>query len=814
MPSAAPASTPRSGHGPAGALSVRAYLAAMVGVLAVALIAVGAYQTSSAFATARGDAGLDTAFQARLAAETLALSMDEASAFTAGTAANPSVLQLFTAAGEDEAQCSLTAGGTGPFPEGSIHFLDPTGSLFCSSVAEGIDRQGIDYGGLDWFASVTSGEAGSPVVAEPFVDPATQKLSVAFAAPVIDPAGGSTGVVVYALPVDGVAASLRSTYGGRAHLSFHVAWTATGQLVSSSEVSTSTTMDSALPLLAAPPNDAIPGLDGVSRFYRAWAGANTGFSVTAGVPEAATLSEARRQLWGQLRLTVLALGITLGFGLLVNRRIGRPLRQLTKDVDEAGRAVAPEPVAADGPQEVRQLVEAFNGMLAARASVEEQLRQRAMVDELTGLPNRVVALDRLSHALERRGQGLVAVLSIDLDRFSLVNESLGRDVGDRMLIMVAGQIKSVLRPEDTIARFYGDEFVIVCEGMASRDDAGRVGDRIAESLRQPLHSGEFEATISVSIGIAVGRCGTDNAARLLSDADTARSKAKERGKARYEYFEDTMREGAVNRLGLENDLRRAVEREELRLVYQPIIDLRTERIIGAEALVRWHHPTKGLLLPGVFIDLAEETGLIVPIGLQVLRQACLQAAEWSGQGRPIRVSVNLSPRQISEPRLAEDLRAAINGANLDPSLLCIELTESTLMREDAAADVLKRIRALGVALSVDDFGTGYSSLAYLQRFPLDELKIDRSFIRGLGTEPSATALVAAIMGVARALGLSVVAEGIEEPAQLEVLRGMDCDAAQGFLFMRPQPPDVLASMLELDAVALSDSSAVGDAARN
>ena len=811
MPSAASASSPE--QGPRRAWSVRSYLAAMVGILAVALIAVGAYQTSTAFGSARREAGLDTSFQARLAAETLALSMDEASAFTAGTAANPSVLQLFTAAGEDKAMCTLTAGGTGPFPEGSIHFLDPAGFLFCSSVAEGIDRQGIDYGGLDWFASVTSGEAGSPLVEEPFVDPATQKLSVAFAAPVIDSAGSSTGVVVYALPVDGVAASLRSTYGGRAHLSFNVAWTATGQLVSSSEISTSTTMDSATPF-RAPPDDAIPGLDGVSRFYRAWDGGDTGFTVTAGVPEAATLSEARRQLWGQLRLTLLALGITLGFGLLVNRRIGRPLRRLTRDVDEAGRAVAPEPVSADGPREVRQLVEAFNGMLAARASVEEQLRQRATVDELTGLPNRVVALDRLSHAMERRDQGLVAVLSIDLDRFSLVNESLGRDVGDRMLIMVAGQIKSVLRPEDTIARFYGDEFVIVCEGMASRDEAGRVADRIAHSLRQPLHSGEFEATISASIGIAVGRCGTDNAASLISDADTARSKAKERGKARYEYFEDTMREGAVNRLGLENDLRRAVEREELRLVYQPIIDLRTERIIGAEALLRWHHPTKGLLLPGVFIDLAEETGLIVPIGLQVLRQACLQAAEWSGQGRPIRVSVNLSPRQISEPRLAEEIGAAIRGANLDPSLLCIELTESTLMREDAAADVLKRIRTLGVALSVDDFGTGYSSLAYLQRFPLDELKIDRSFIRGLGTEPSASALVAAIMGVARALSLNVVAEGIEEPAQLEVLRSMDCDAAQGFLFMRPQPPDVLASMLELDAVALSESSAVGDAARN
>ncbi|MEX2440486.1 MAG: GGDEF domain-containing phosphodiesterase [Actinomycetota bacterium] len=315
-----------------------------------------------------------------------------------------------------------------------------------------------------------------------------------------------------------------------------------------------------------------------------------------------------------------------------------------------------------------------------------------------------------------------------------------------------------------------------------------------------MHEGEREVTISVSTGVALGSYGKSTAAGLLADADTARALAKQRGKARYEYFEDAMREGATTRLGLENDLRRAIDTDELRLVYQPVIDLQTDRIVGAEALIRWHHPTKGLLLPGVFIDLAEETGLIVPIGLQTLKQACAQAAEWSAQGNPIRVSVNLSPRQLSEPGLAVDVAAALRKAHLDPSLLCIEITENTLMREETAASVLDSIRSLGVAISMDDFGTGYSSLAYLQRFSLDELKIDRSFVRELGKEASASDLVAAIMGVARALDLSVVAEGIEEPGQLEQLRRLECDSAQGFLFMRPQPPDVLAPLLELDAV--------------
>ena len=273
-------------------------------------------------------------------------------------------------------------------------------------------------------------------------------------------------------------------------------------------------------------------------------------------------------------------------------------------------------------------------------------------------------------------------------------------------------------------------------------------------------------------------------------------------------------EGARNRLDLENELRRGIDRDEFVLAYQPIVDCGTDRIVGAEALLRWQHPDRGLLLPGVFIDLAEETGLIVPLGLRALERACTQAALWNGRGHRVRVSVNLSPRQISEPGLESDVRSILRTSGLDPSLLCLEITENTLMRGESAAEVVTRLRDLGAAISVDDFGTGYSSLAYLKHFSIDELKIDRAFIRDLGRESSASALVSAIVGLGHALGLFVVAEGIEETSQLEAVRSLGCDAAQGFLIMRPQPPEALEPVLEIGEATARDDSAATSPARH
>jgi diguanylate cyclase (GGDEF)-like protein len=789
-----------SAHPEAG-LTIRAHIWVIVGILAVALIGVGAYQTTHEFQAARRRAGLESAFQARLAASAVAKSVRDASAFTESTAQRPSIVQLFATIGDRYALCSLSGGGSGLFPEGTIHFLDRTGFLFCSSAADKIYRRGIQYGTQPWFDQAIRDTGRQPVHVGPFTDPATSELSLAFAAPIEDADGHPLGLVVYELPVQGLASEIQATYGGRDRLVFDVTEGASGQLVSSSERASNS--GPAGVDLRAPPEGAIEGLDGVRRFYRAVPAVGSGLTIAAGAREDAALADARRQLWGDLDLTAVALVLTLALGLLVNRRIGRPIRRLTRAVEQSARAVTPEAVALGGPREARRLVEEFNAMLAARNTMERQLTDRAMHDELTGLPNRVVAIDRLSQALERtrRSGNMVAVLSVDLDRFGVVNDSLGRDVGDRMLVSVGRRIGSVLRPEDTIARFYGDEFVVLCEDVTAREEAGSVADRIAQALREPIRDGDVQATVSASIGIALGDHGRDDAESLLRDADAARTQAKVRGKARFAYFDPSMREGARTRLDLENELRMAVERDELRLAYQPIVDLRSGRIVGAEALIRWHHPTRGVLLPGVFIEAAEENGLIVPIGKRVLDQACAQAVSWRDQGHPIRVSVNLSPRQFSEPDLDADVRAVLARTGLDPRLLCVEITENTLMREGTAGETLERLRGQGIAASIDDFGTGYSSLAYLQRFPIDELKIDRAFVRELGTKANAPALVAAIVGVARALDLHVVAEGIETEAQLDQVRALGCDTAQGYLIMRPQPPEDLGPVLELDAVA-------------
>ena len=796
-------------------LTVGGHLTLMLAVLFVTLFGVALYQTSRDFGTARSDAGLDTEYQARVAARSLERSLADATVLAADTAAGPSTLGLIEAGTPHGGSCSLSGGGPGLFPQGDLHLVDRSGLLLCSSAARGVGRRHVRFDRMPWFAAASRRRPGSTVRVGPFVDPLTHKRSIAVAAPVAWHRGRPAGLVVYALPVDGIAGQMAATFGGRDHLVFDVTGTSSGDLLSTSEGRAAGPNVQA-PDFRDPPSDAVAGVDGVLRRYRSAPATGTGFTVAAGIPEAATVADARQELWGHLRLTSFALAMALLLALVVNRRIGRPLRRLTSAVDQAGRAVTPETVAVTGPKEVRDLVERFNSMLAARTDVEDQLHRRAMFDELTGLPNRVVALDRITHGLERtrRQQGYVAVFSVNLDRFGLVNDSLGRDVGDRMLVQVAQRIKSVLRPDDTLARFHGDEFVVVCEGVGSPDEAGRIADRIADSMRRPVREGTVEATMSVSIGIALGRSGDDSAETLLRDADAARSRAKERGKARHEFFDRSMREGARNRLDLENELRRAIERDEFVLAYQPIVECRTDRILGAEALLRWQHPEKGLLLPGVFIDLAEETGLIVPLGMRALERACTQAATWNGRGHRVRVSVNLSPRQISEPGLETDVRSILRSTGLDPSLLCLEITETTLMRGEAAAEAVTRLRRLGTAISVDDFGTGYSSLAYLQRFSIDELKIDRAFVRDLGRESSASALVAAIVAMARALGLFVVAEGIEETSQLEAVRALGCDAAQGFLIMRPQPPEDLEPVLELGEASVAEAPALPGPARH
>jgi diguanylate cyclase (GGDEF)-like protein/PAS domain S-box-containing protein len=431
---------------------------------------------------------------------------------------------------------------------------------------------------------------------------------------------------------------------------------------------------------------------------------------------------------------------------------------------------------------------------------EDDIRHRALHDPLTGLPNRVLFMDRLQQTIERlRRRGTpAAVLFLDLDRFKLVNDSLGHEVGDELLTAAAPRLKQALRSSDTVARFGADEFAILLEEIADERDAVEMAQRVAGMFTRPFVLAGTEHFVTTSIGIALAASG-ERAEDVIRDADAAMHRAKERGRARYELFDQGIRGRAISRLRVENDLRRALERDELMLDYQPQVSLGDRSIVGVEALVRWGHPDRGRIAPADFISVAEENGLIDPIGRWVLDRACRQAAHWyrtRPDAAPISMSVNLSAVQFRNRALPETVAEALRGASLDPACLSLELTESVMVGyADSLMETLEALKALGVRLVLDDFGTGYSSLAYLTRLPLDALKVDRSFIDGLGTEPRDTAVTEAIIAMAHALSLQVVGEGTETELQVTELTRLGCDLAQGYHFSGPLPAREITRML-------------------
>jgi diguanylate cyclase (GGDEF)-like protein/PAS domain S-box-containing protein len=429
-----------------------------------------------------------------------------------------------------------------------------------------------------------------------------------------------------------------------------------------------------------------------------------------------------------------------------------------------------------------------------RRAAERLLEHQALHDPLTGLPNRALFLDRLQHALARaRRPGTnLAVYFCDVDDFKDVNDSLGHDAGDELLIALPPRLREGLRVGDTVARFGGDEFVILCEQLASEAEAIRIAERIGESFALPFELDGRPHHLSVSVGVVFARGGEATAAEVLRDADAAMYRAKGGGKGRFELFDAQMRASLVARLQTEADLRRALEDGELRLHWQPVVALCADgdRCVGAEALVRWQHPERGLLAPAAFIAVAEDSGLIAPLGAWVLEQACRQALAWGGERS---VSVNISPRQLSHSDVPALLERALAQTGLEPGLLELEITENVLMEQSTLA-TLRRLKALGVRLVLDDFGTGWSSLAYLKRFPLDGLKIDREFVAGLGSSAEDTAIVSAVLSMATALELDVIAEGVETDAQLAWLRTRGCRFAQGYLLGRPARAAELAAL--------------------
>ncbi len=441
--------------------------------------------------------------------------------------------------------------------------------------------------------------------------------------------------------------------------------------------------------------------------------------------------------------------------------------------------------------------------ISERKAAEASLAYTAHYDALTGLPNRVFLADRLEQAIveARRAHRPAALLYVDLDFFKHVNDTLGHPEGDALLRAVAQRLQGLVRDGETLCRSGADEFFLLMERVETAAACTAKAQAILEAFAVPFDVGGRDLYVTASIGISLYPQDAASGEDLIRCADSAMYQAKDNGRNAVEFYEPRMHASSVERLALENDLRRALEREEFELRYQPILEARTLRVVGAEALVRWRHPGRGLVPPDQFIGTAEETGLIVPLGEWVLQHACVQAALWSRRRRrDLRIAVNLSARQLRHGGLAESVARALSDSRLPARLLDLEITESTIMKDVAAASaILSGLRVGGVHISVDDFGTGYSSLGYLKALPIDSIKVDRSFVSGLSSDPHDQAIARTIVTLAHAIGVDAIAEGVETEEQLAVLRGLECDQVQGFLFSEPVEPEAFERFLETAA---------------
>lgn len=762
------ANTPASGEQAGKGWSFRAQLAAIVAVVALVIAGTGVWLASVTMHDVEDQAHRDAAFQARLGAAAVADALNQGESAMAGLAPGFPVAALLA----DPSQCQLTFSNLGVFPTGHIDIVLPDGQVPCSSVEERGAPPGATHAGAGWLASPRV--ATEPSVAGVFTDRLTGQRALAITAPITDESGQVAGFAALVLPLADLDKGLAQTYGGPQHFTFTV-HAPDGQLIAGGP--------------EAPAKDQIVGQETV---------ADVGWVVSAKESREAALAPTRTAFLRLGALVAAAFALLLVLLAVVNRHIGRPLRRLTSAATMAGRQVTPEPVPESGPAELRHLAREFNTMTAARAGYETRLIHHALHDPLTGLPNRVLGLDRIQQALQTADDNpaKVAVLSVDIDRFKLINASLGYRTGDDVLAATGTRLAAVLEPTDTVARSLGDGFLICRPDASDNQAAAGLAALVLQSFEETFSVAGTELTLSASVGIARGRRGV-NPDDLVRDAEIAMYSAKELGGGRYQLIDDELRARSSERLSLEADLRVALAGGQLHVEYQPVVNMLNGQITGAEALLRWTHPTRGPISPLTFIPLAEDAGLVGTIGEWVLGQACRQAAEWNSAGHRLRVAVNVSGLQLHDTGFIAQVAAALHATGLDPSQLCLELTETTLM-DDAmrVTDLLHELKDVGVDLSVDDFGTGYSSLAYLKRFPVDELKIDRCFVQNVGDAGEDRTLVAAMVAMGHALGLHVVAEGIETHAQMATLLTLGCRTAQGYLFSKPQRADRISALLE------------------
>ncbi len=482
-------------------------------------------------------------------------------------------------------------------------------------------------------------------------------------------------------------------------------------------------------------------------------------------------------------------------------RSGRPYRSedgafLRKDEKPLPVAFVSTPIEEGG--EIVGSVTAFRD-ITDRKMAEETIKRMAYYDPLTGLPNRTLFSDRLGVAIARahRNGEQLSVMFIDLDNFKTINDSLGHAMGDELLKAVAGRLKGLVREGDTVARLGGDEFTLLLPGVIHPEDAVKVAEKILNGLEPPFRVSGRELHITGSIGITVYPQDGETAEALLKNADIAMYRAKEKGRNNYQVFSPAMNAAAFERLALESGLRKAIDADEFEVHYQPQVDVFSGKIVGLEALVRWRHPEQGLILPQEFVPLAEETGLIVQIGRIVLREACSRAREWRDMGLSFaKLAVNISAKQFASKNLPREISEILDEVDLDPADLEIEITESVAMKNARRTSrILKELKDMGVKVAIDDFGTGYSSLSYLKRFPIDTLKIDRSFVKDIARDQDSAVIISTILALGQNLKLDVVAEGVDSEEQLYILKSKGCRYAQGYLFSLPLPADEVPKLL-------------------
>jgi len=532
-------------------------------------------------------------------------------------------------------------------------------------------------------------------------------------------------------------------------------------------------------------------LDGTKRIYEQVDVAASGWHVLAGVETDVAFASARAELKRNLVAGATTLALVFLLAVLLHRRLARPIRRVGQAITASLEGDADARAPRCGPSELVQVADVFNDLIEERAGREAELYRRAREDALTGLPNRTALTERLDAVLATCANDpyqRVVVLFLDLDRFKHINDAHGHATGDQVLVALGARLEAALAGL-FVSRFGGDEYVMVATGPFTSKNAGTLAERVAATMQTPIEVNGSDLHLTGSVGIAVARTG-DTAEDLIRNADTAMYRSKETGTDGYAVFDQPMRDWVMHRASVEGDLHQAIEDGQLWLSYQPKLALSSAGPAGFEALARWSHPTRGLVPPCEFIPVAEETGLISVIGAWAMEEACRQAAEWRAMNGDIAVpvAVNLAARQLADPKLPDLVAQALERSGAEPRDLVLEVTESAVLFDtDAVSKRLRRLRDAGVRISIDDFGTGYSSLSYLQHLPIDELKIDRAFVSRLPFEPSSTAIIGSVIGLAHAIGLDVVAEGVETLQQLEALRELRCDLAQGFFIARPEP---------------------------